>query len=286
MKVGSRCRRSSTIPRSRSRSRAGPTPPASTACSCTTTCGATCRRRGDGALECFALLGAVAAETRRVQLGTLVARAALRPPAIARARTRHGAARQRRPAHRRARCGRQPDQGRERSVRPRVRRRRRRAWRRSMAAVQARSTAAAIRCGSAASAPACARSSRAPTAGTRGVGPPPRSRAERRSVREVAPAATLTWGGLVLLGRDDEHAAEKARTAPGRAARRSSGGPDRVARAAARRTRMPARRGSIVGPLDATDPDERRCARRARPAPSPTGRRGIGAGSVVSVEQE
>jgi alkanesulfonate monooxygenase SsuD/methylene tetrahydromethanopterin reductase-like flavin-dependent oxidoreductase (luciferase family) len=33
------------------------------------------------ALECFALLGAVAAETRRVGVGTLVARATLRPPA-------------------------------------------------------------------------------------------------------------------------------------------------------------------------------------------------------------
>jgi alkanesulfonate monooxygenase SsuD/methylene tetrahydromethanopterin reductase-like flavin-dependent oxidoreductase (luciferase family) len=33
------------------------------------------------ALECFALLGAVAAETSRVQVGTLVARATLRPPA-------------------------------------------------------------------------------------------------------------------------------------------------------------------------------------------------------------
>ena len=33
------------------------------------------------ALECFALLGAVAAETARIQVGTLVARATLRPPA-------------------------------------------------------------------------------------------------------------------------------------------------------------------------------------------------------------
>jgi len=33
------------------------------------------------ALECFALLGAVAAETERVHIGTLVARATLRPPA-------------------------------------------------------------------------------------------------------------------------------------------------------------------------------------------------------------
>ena len=33
------------------------------------------------ALECFALLGAVAAETQRVHVGTLVARATLRPPA-------------------------------------------------------------------------------------------------------------------------------------------------------------------------------------------------------------
>src|SRR5690349_21283384 len=33
------------------------------------------------ALECFALLGAVAAETTRVSVGTLVARSTLRPPA-------------------------------------------------------------------------------------------------------------------------------------------------------------------------------------------------------------
>jgi alkanesulfonate monooxygenase SsuD/methylene tetrahydromethanopterin reductase-like flavin-dependent oxidoreductase (luciferase family) len=33
------------------------------------------------ALECFALLGAIAAETERVQVGSLVARATLRPPA-------------------------------------------------------------------------------------------------------------------------------------------------------------------------------------------------------------
>src|SRR5262249_40049239 len=34
------------------------------------------------ALECFALLGAVAAETSTIALGTLVARATLRPPAV------------------------------------------------------------------------------------------------------------------------------------------------------------------------------------------------------------
>jgi alkanesulfonate monooxygenase SsuD/methylene tetrahydromethanopterin reductase-like flavin-dependent oxidoreductase (luciferase family) len=34
------------------------------------------------ALECGALLGAVAAETRRISVGTLVARATLRPPAV------------------------------------------------------------------------------------------------------------------------------------------------------------------------------------------------------------
>src|SRR5437660_11576174 len=33
------------------------------------------------ALECFALLGAVAAETTRIHVGTLVARASMRPPA-------------------------------------------------------------------------------------------------------------------------------------------------------------------------------------------------------------
>jgi alkanesulfonate monooxygenase SsuD/methylene tetrahydromethanopterin reductase-like flavin-dependent oxidoreductase (luciferase family) len=34
------------------------------------------------ALECFALLGALAAETQRIAIGTLVARATLRPPAV------------------------------------------------------------------------------------------------------------------------------------------------------------------------------------------------------------
>jgi alkanesulfonate monooxygenase SsuD/methylene tetrahydromethanopterin reductase-like flavin-dependent oxidoreductase (luciferase family) len=34
------------------------------------------------ALECFALLGAIAAETSRVHVGTMVARATLRPPAV------------------------------------------------------------------------------------------------------------------------------------------------------------------------------------------------------------
>ncbi len=35
-----------------------------------------------GAIECFALLGACAARTRRIALGSLVARATLRPPAV------------------------------------------------------------------------------------------------------------------------------------------------------------------------------------------------------------
>ena len=52
------------------------------------------------ALECFALLGAVAAETTRIGVGTLVARATLRPRGDARQLLPHRAARERRSPHR------------------------------------------------------------------------------------------------------------------------------------------------------------------------------------------
>ena len=94
---------------------------------------------------------------------------------------------------------------------------------------------------------------RSPTAGTRGAAPPRASRSTPRSSREVAPGATLTWGGLVLLGRDDDHAAEKA------ASRRVGpevvyGGPVRVAK----RLQALERGGAewaILAPVDASDPE-------------------------------
>ena len=46
--------------------------------------------------------------------------------------------------------------------------------------------------------------------GTRGAASPEQFRERSELVRAVAPDATLTWGGLALLGRDDAHAAEKA----------------------------------------------------------------------------
>jgi alkanesulfonate monooxygenase SsuD/methylene tetrahydromethanopterin reductase-like flavin-dependent oxidoreductase (luciferase family) len=76
---------------------------------------------------------------------------------------------------------------------------------------------------------------------------------ESTLVREIAPAATITWGGLVLLGDDAAAASEKAssRTLPPGVI---VGGPGRVA------TELDeyVERGAewvIAGPVDASDPD-------------------------------
>lgn len=72
-------------------------------------------------------------------------------------------------------------------------------------------------------------------------------------VRQVAPDATLTWGGLVLLGRDDAHAAEKAqRLQP--SADVVAGGPEAVA-GALRRYRDAGAAWAILAALDARDPE-------------------------------
>ena len=111
-----------------------------------------------------------------------------------------------------------------------------------------------------------------------------RVRAGAAEVHEVAPAATLSWGGLVLLGRDDEHAAEKARTRQV-GPHVIAGGPDRVARALASYADAGAS-WIIAGPLDATDPaNVDLLAEHILPRLRPGGA-GSGAGSVVSVEQE
>ncbi len=72
-------------------------------------------------------------------------------------------------------------------------------------------------------------------------------------VHELAPGVTRTWGGLILLGRDDDHAVEKSAT------RRVGpevvyGGPVRVAR----RLQALERAGAawvILAPVDASDPE-------------------------------
>jgi len=72
-------------------------------------------------------------------------------------------------------------------------------------------------------------------------------------VRQVAPDVTLTWGGLALLGRDDGHAADKAqRLRP--PADVVAGGPEVVA-AALRGYRDAGAAWAIVAALDARDPE-------------------------------
>ena len=148
------------------------------------------------ALECFALLGAVAAETSRVQVGTLVARATLRPPATL---ANAFATAQRVSGGRLIagdRRGRLAEPGRERGVRSRVRhdgrpRRPRCTTRCARRAgngypVWVGGRAAQVR-------EIVADRRRLELVGRRARACSPSRRA---LVREVAPDATLTWGGL------------------------------------------------------------------------------------------
>jgi alkanesulfonate monooxygenase SsuD/methylene tetrahydromethanopterin reductase-like flavin-dependent oxidoreductase (luciferase family) len=75
---------------------------------------------------------------------------------------------------------------------------------------------------------------------------------ESTLVREIAPAATITWGGLVLLGEDAAAASAKAMTrtlAPGVIV----GGPERIADELAEYVERGAE-WVIAGPLDSSDP--------------------------------
>lgn len=79
---------------------------------------------------------------------------------------------------------------------------------------------------------------------------------EAASVRQVAADATLTWGGLVLVGRDDAHVAEKAaRLRPGPGV--LTGGPEAVA-GALRGYRDAGAAWAILAAVDATDPENAR----------------------------
>ena len=134
-----------------------------------------------------------------------------------------------------------------------------------VAAVRRASAAAAIRCGSAAARRHVREVGRARRRLER-VG-----RHRRRSSRGAAesctrsrPAATLTWGGLVLLGRDDDARGRESASTRHVGPHVIVGRPEQVARSVARRTRTPARSGSIARSARRLRPRERRRPRRAR----------------------
>jgi alkanesulfonate monooxygenase SsuD/methylene tetrahydromethanopterin reductase-like flavin-dependent oxidoreductase (luciferase family) len=204
-----------------------------------------------GALECFALLGAVAAETERMHVGPLVARATLRPPAslVAALDTVHRVSRGRLIAG----LGAGDHQIRAENE----------AFGLGHGSMADRVAAlvAAVRVARDRGYPVWVGGNvdRVGDAivladGWNTWGGTVESFAVNASrVRELAPEVTRTWGGLILLGRDDDHAAEKA------AARRVGpevvyGGPVRVAK----RLQALDRAGAawvIVAPVDASDPE-------------------------------
>jgi alkanesulfonate monooxygenase SsuD/methylene tetrahydromethanopterin reductase-like flavin-dependent oxidoreductase (luciferase family) len=200
------------------------------------------------ALECFALLGAVAAETTRIRVGTLVARATLRPPATlancftAVQRVSGGrliAAIGSGDSHSRAEneafgleFGTMED--RVMALHDAVRAARHRdypVWVGGRAA-QVREVVALAD-------------------GWNGWGgTPDQLSAEIQLVREIAPQATITWGGLILTGDDDAAARAKAqpRTLPDDVL---VGGPARLAGQLANFVDRGAE-WIILGPIDAS----------------------------------
>jgi alkanesulfonate monooxygenase SsuD/methylene tetrahydromethanopterin reductase-like flavin-dependent oxidoreductase (luciferase family) len=202
------------------------------------------------ALECFALLGAVAAETSTIMVGTLVARATLRPPATL---ANAFATAQRVSGGRLlAGIGSGDSESRAENV----------AFGLDFGTMTDRVTALhdAVRAARSGDYPvwvggraAQVREIVAVADGWNAWGGTPDELARDESlVREIAPSATLTWGGLVLMGDDDAAASAKAakRTlAPGVIV----GGPARVAD----RFGEYVARGAewvIAGPIDSSDP--------------------------------
>lgn len=213
------------------------------------------------ALECLALLGAVVAETSQIAVGTLVARATLRPPAT----LAHALATAQRVSGGRIIAGIGSGDSESRGENE--------AFGLEFGTMADRVAALhdTVRAVAATGVPVWVggRSTQVrevvPLARgwNRWGGRVDRFRAEASVVREVAPAAELTWGGLVVVGDDDAGAQEKAASrhaAPGVLV----GGPARLAAqlvpyAAAGATWI------IAGPLDSADPAN--AARLAAMAP-------------------
>jgi alkanesulfonate monooxygenase SsuD/methylene tetrahydromethanopterin reductase-like flavin-dependent oxidoreductase (luciferase family) len=204
-----------------------------------------------GALECFTLLGAIAAETERVRLGTFVARASLRPPPT----LAHILDTVQRVSGGRliAGIGAGDTQTKAENLAfglpfgtsmTRIEE--------LMAAVQAaRGRGFPVWVGGNA---ALVRETVALADGWNGWGGTPDTFATNAAlVREVAPDATVTWGGLALVGRDDDHAAAKV---DGRKLGPDVivGGPERVAGGLRAFGRAGAE-WAVVAPIDSSDPE-------------------------------
>ncbi|MGQ0824018.1 MAG: LLM class flavin-dependent oxidoreductase [Actinomycetota bacterium] len=203
------------------------------------------------ALECFSLLGAVAAETTRVHVGTLVARATLRPAAT----LAHCFETANRVSGGRviAAIGAGDSQSREENE----------SFGLDFGTLADRVGAmhAAVRATRERGVPVWvsghSRLVREMTAIADGWnhwgGTPEQFGARAATVRAINPDAVLTWGGLVLLGRDDDAARQKAAGRP-IGDNVIVGGPQHVAD----RLRPYAQLGAqwiIAGPIDASDPD-------------------------------
>jgi alkanesulfonate monooxygenase SsuD/methylene tetrahydromethanopterin reductase-like flavin-dependent oxidoreductase (luciferase family) len=202
------------------------------------------------ALECFALLGAVAAETSRIHVGTLVARATLRPPAtlancFATAQRVSGGRllagigagdSQSRPENEAFGLDFGTMSDRVGALHDAVR-----ATHRGGFPVWVGGRAAQVR------------EIVAVADGWNGWGGSP-DELERDTglVREIAPTATITWGGLVLMGETDEAARAKA-ASRSLGADVLIGGSARIAEQCAEYVGRGAE-WVIAGPIDSSDP--------------------------------
>lgn len=203
------------------------------------------------ALECCALLGAVAAETSRIAVGTLVARATLRPPAtlVAALDTVQRVSSGRLIAA----IGAGDSESRAENE----------AFGLEFGTIGARVDVLhdAVRAARGRGFPvwvggtlSSVRELTAIADGWNAWGlTPEQFAAEAELVRAVAPAATLTWGGLVLVGRSDDAAAAKARSRS-MGAHVLSGGVERVAEGV-RAYGAAGAEWVILGPLDSSDPE-------------------------------
>ncbi len=202
------------------------------------------------ALECLALLGAVAAETSTIAVGTLVARATLRPAAT----LANGFATAQRVSGGRLIAGIGAGDSQSRAENE--------AFGLDFGTMSDRVGALhdAVRAAHGHGYPvwvggraAQVREVVAVADGWNLWGGTPHDLArESTLVREIAPAATITWGGLVLLGDDTAAAAGKAaaRTVPPGVI---VGGPERVATELGEYVERGAE-WVIAGPLDSSDP--------------------------------
>jgi alkanesulfonate monooxygenase SsuD/methylene tetrahydromethanopterin reductase-like flavin-dependent oxidoreductase (luciferase family) len=204
------------------------------------------------ALECFTLLGAVAAATSRVAVGTLVARATLRPAAT----LANAFATAQRVSGGRVIAGIGSGDSESRAENEAF------GLEFGIMADRIEALHDSVRLVRDTGVPVWVGGKEAPVrelvaladGWNRWGGTPARFGADAALVREVAPDATLTWGGLVLLGDDDADATTRAE-ARSRVPREDVlvGGPQRLAAQLAAYVELGAS-WIIAGPVDATDP--------------------------------